>query len=141
MLLLLVPIFNCLSHSPIWIYLNDYEKKVLSTTAGFPVNPVTASVYLKPGEPAVVRVQVTAPLPTDQDLDIMFVQDTSGSMADDIQIFRTLATSLVNAGILFFIFHLLACSCLIFIYIFQKKNAYFFQIKKIVHAISSNIFF
>lgn len=27
----------------------------------------------------------------------MFVQDSSGSMADDIQTFRTLATSLVNA--------------------------------------------
>jgi hypothetical protein len=33
----------------------------------------------------------------EQDLDLMFVQDSSGSMADDIQTFRTLATSLVNA--------------------------------------------
>jgi hypothetical protein len=72
------------------------KSQVLSSEAGFPVNPSTVLVYLKPNDPVSVPVEVSAPLPTDQDLDIMFVQDSSGSMADDIQIFRTLAVSLVN---------------------------------------------
>jgi hypothetical protein len=73
------------------------KSQVISTESGFPVTPVKAAVYLKPNEDVVVTVSVTAPLPTDQDIDLMFVQDSSGSMADDIQVFRTLATSLVNS--------------------------------------------
>jgi hypothetical protein len=85
---------NTLAERQLWYF---SKSQVISSESGFPVTPVTTSVYLKPGEDVVVIVSVTAPLPTDQDLDLMFVQDTSGSMADDIQVFRTLATSLVNS--------------------------------------------
>jgi hypothetical protein len=42
------------------------KSQIISTEAGFPVNPSKVLVYLKPGEPVPVPVEVTAPLPTDQ---------------------------------------------------------------------------
>lgn len=54
-----------------------------------------AVVHLEPNVETVVTIRVTAPPLIETDVDLMFVQDISGSMADDIVVFHSLATALV----------------------------------------------
>jgi len=88
---------TCRGHSAgdtvYWYYATS---QVVSKIGSFPVNPQTTNVYLHPGSPLDVTIKVTAPVPTDQDLDVMFVQDSSGSMSDDINTFQALSSNLVN---------------------------------------------
>jgi hypothetical protein len=58
---------------------------LISSQSQFPINPVTATVYLKPGEPLSIAVTVTKPVGS-SDFDIFLIQDLSWLFKNTIPI-------------------------------------------------------
>lgn len=68
---------------------------IRSLQVGFPVNPSAATIYLKPGSTVTLPIAVTSPVTDDLSIDLMLLQDLSGSFKNDLQAFANLVPQLV----------------------------------------------
>src|SRR5664280_502765 len=66
-----------------------------NSTVGIPLDSTTA-ITLSNGEKKTVSIPVTVPATTVKSLDVLFLVDTTGSMGDDIDTFKTKAAEILN---------------------------------------------
>ena len=65
----------------------SFSSHIIKVERGFPVNPISADVFLVSNDPVMLVVDIVRPHGDDVPVDLVILQDASSSMGNDIDLF------------------------------------------------------